>query len=319
MRKLAVSLIGTVGIALSFSVFANVDFDDHDEIAPGADIQNVVIPGDDIPTNSEEIEEYQRLLEEATQRGDLSQVGKFIAQQPSPIPDAIIPGIEELPFTLLDSSLDRDQDGLSDGDEIRLMTKPNNPDTDNDGYIDGLEVIRGYNPLVAGPNDKIEYKEPTGQAHAQYKITGIRLTGYGEDEKMTVTGMGPNNGLVAILLYSTENKLWITRTDKTGRFIYVSADTLDPGEYKAYASSVSANGLPLTFSKPLAFERTIDALIKKAEPSQVVEIPNDTKETKLDTITMLIVSAGVFIVMGAAVVLWKIRRKKKAQKPSSST
>jgi|GEM_PF-6541123 len=48
------------------------------------------------------------------------------------------------------STVDSDGDGLSDADEIKYKTDPNNPDTDGDGYKDGEEVHNGYNPLGAG-------------------------------------------------------------------------------------------------------------------------------------------------------------------------
>jgi hypothetical protein len=50
---------------------------------------------------------------------------------------------------------DIDQDGLSDEEEQKLGTDPNNPDTDRDGYSDGAEVKSGYNPLKPAPDDKI--------------------------------------------------------------------------------------------------------------------------------------------------------------------
>jgi len=46
---------------------------------------------------------------------------------------------------------DTDNDGLIDGDEVIIWkTNPLNPDTDGDGYLDGLEVKSGYNPLGSG-------------------------------------------------------------------------------------------------------------------------------------------------------------------------
>ncbi len=44
---------------------------------------------------------------------------------------------------------DSDGDLLSDRREKELGTNPNNKDSDNDGYFDGIEVANGYNPLVA--------------------------------------------------------------------------------------------------------------------------------------------------------------------------
>ncbi len=43
-------------------------------------------------------------------------------------------------YTIADFALDSDGDGLSDEEEARLGTDPNNPDTDGDGLLDGEEV-----------------------------------------------------------------------------------------------------------------------------------------------------------------------------------
>lgn len=43
---------------------------------------------------------------------------------------------------------DTDQDGLSDDDEVLVTgTDANNPDSDNDGLVDGVEVVNRMNPL----------------------------------------------------------------------------------------------------------------------------------------------------------------------------
>lgn len=50
---------------------------------------------------------------------------------------------------------DTDKDGLTDVEEALYGTNPNNPDTDGDGYADGLELINLYNPTGFAPQ-KIE-------------------------------------------------------------------------------------------------------------------------------------------------------------------
>jgi parallel beta-helix repeat protein len=47
------------------------------------------------------------------------------------------------------SSPDRDADLLSDIDEIPYGSNPDNPDTDGDGLLDGVETIRGTDPTTA--------------------------------------------------------------------------------------------------------------------------------------------------------------------------
>ena len=58
---------------------------------------------------------------------------------------------EEVRQGTSDSDFDTDGDALSDKSEIeQWKTDPKNPDTDGDGFTDGLEIIKGFNPLGAG-------------------------------------------------------------------------------------------------------------------------------------------------------------------------
>jgi hypothetical protein len=54
------------------------------------------------------------------------------------------------PSSTEDPQSDSDNDGLSLFDEQRYGTNATDPDTDKDGYLDGSEVINGYNPNGAG-------------------------------------------------------------------------------------------------------------------------------------------------------------------------
>lgn len=50
------------------------------------------------------------------------------------------------PGILKAEAIDSDNDGLSDSDEALYYTDPNNPDTDGDTFLDGVEVAHGYSP-----------------------------------------------------------------------------------------------------------------------------------------------------------------------------
>jgi len=58
---------------------------------------------------------------------------------------------EELSLGTNPARVDTDFDGLSDFDELNVyFTDPVNADSDGDGYLDGIEVDNGYNPLGQG-------------------------------------------------------------------------------------------------------------------------------------------------------------------------
>ncbi len=58
--------------------------------------------------------------------------------------------------TQIKESADSDKDLLTNKEEEVLDTDVNSPDTDSDGYIDGQELLAGYNPLGAGSLSEAE-------------------------------------------------------------------------------------------------------------------------------------------------------------------
>jgi len=64
------------------------------------------------------------------------------------------------------TSIDSDNDGLGDNEEVLYNTDPKNPDTDGDGYSDGVEVKSGYNPIKPAPGDRITTEEATSSNQA---------------------------------------------------------------------------------------------------------------------------------------------------------
>ncbi|MEI6650593.1 MAG: hypothetical protein WCL23_04150 [Candidatus Moraniibacteriota bacterium] len=69
---------------------------------------------------------------------------------------------------------DPDQDGLTTAEEKLYGTDPMNPDTDGDGYTDGVEIKSGYDPLKKAPGDKII--PDTEKAATDQKSTETNLT-----------------------------------------------------------------------------------------------------------------------------------------------
>ena len=72
----------------------------------------------------------------------------IVTPEPTPTPPTPEPTPTPTPPTVI--NIDADNDLLTYEEEILYSTDPNNPDTDRDGYSDGLEIINLYNPLGSG-------------------------------------------------------------------------------------------------------------------------------------------------------------------------
>jgi len=84
----------------------------------------------------------------------------------------------------LDYFEDQDQDGLADQEEQAIGTDPTNPDTDGDGYSDGVEVNSGYDPLVPAPGDRIgEDDSGAGDAADAANLTELLMENIQEEKE----------------------------------------------------------------------------------------------------------------------------------------
>lgn len=78
-------------------------------------------------------------------KDSLSEIGSFISKKASQTASLF--------------SNDKDGDGLSNKEEEKYGTDPENADTDGDGYLDGEEIASGYNPLKSAPGDELSEAE----------------------------------------------------------------------------------------------------------------------------------------------------------------
>jgi|SRR3989344_3274090 len=157
-----------------------------------------------------------------------------------------------------------DQDGLPAKEEARLGTNPHAADSDGDGYADDVEVRRGYNPLIASPRDKIDFSRLRFEHLApstQLAVTDVRLELKVGEEAVVVTGAGPAETLVTLLVYSEVPQVVIESTDITGRFRMVLPAMPALGEHRVVAAVTDAAGQPTMVSRPFSFTRTAEAIV----------------------------------------------------------
>jgi len=226
-------------------------------------------------------------------------------------------------------SLDSDEDGLTDYDEINIYgTDPQDVDTDGDGVPDGVELLSYTNPLVNQQGikhvstsvsegldgaeeevletDAIEYENPQDAwelDEEKFIIDTVTLeTTTVEDitsESVVLSGKAPANSLVTLYVFS--NTIIVSlKTNEDGSWEYTFTREIEDGTHEAYVALTDSNGK--IFAKSNAFP-----FVKQAQAITVGEALLDTNETKAPslvgasytlTFILIFLLGAVFIFIG---------------------
>lgn len=204
-----------------------------------------------------------------------------------------------------DSSVsdDTDKDGISDFDEVNIYnTDPNNPDSDNDGFIDGAEIIGGFNPTNSSPEATLKYEMPQ-------KVFGLERSDVLKIEKVIplietnessqtykviaeIFGTGLPNSFVTIYVFSTPVIVTV-KTDINGAFMYQLDKELEDGRHEIYVAFTDNSGSILAHSKAFEFVKEAQAFT-----------PVDASENQIISaapITEVAANEGYRLVLGMAV------------------
>lgn len=170
--------------------------------------------------------------------------------------------IQTSPLALI---IDNDGDGLPDDTEKRIGTDPNNPDSDNDGYSDGDEVKNNFNPLGTGGFSKalapLDLALINGVLLEQPKTAGIvssdfsinKFTNSDEENSYKISGTAEANSTITLYIYSDMPLLVTARTDEFGNWEYVLKESLIEGEHEIYAVLNDNTGRITKKSNPINF------------------------------------------------------------------
>lgn len=207
------------------------------------------------------------------------------------------------------TSKDGDQDGISDFDEVaNFGTNPLYADTDKDGVLDSVELVRNSDPLVANQtivpilNKNIE--EVTFDAVVEINFVGPQILTTQEDETgehfVRIEGRSVPNSYVYLLSYTT-GVVGVIKTSSTGTFSYTIERDFGIGEHEIAAVLTDVSGGIVASSKPHRFARTENAFVAAAAMSRVEG--QGSQPTENNVLLHLLVAAVGVITFGFILLL----------------
>lgn len=220
-------------------------------------------------------------------------------------------------------AVDSDHDGLSNDEEARLGTDPNNPDTDGDGYKDGDEISAGFDPLkfsLGDKRDKIVFQLPKSESSteqlslldARYAVTDIKIVKASDTGKDVTRffGKGLPNSYVTLYIYS-EPIIVVVKTDENGNWQYDLDKNIENGDHEVYVAVTDTLGRITAQSSPIPFVKTAEAItVKSATPlAQAVK----ANQSPIDRSVWQYIGVGVvFATVFIAIAIVVIRRRQQS-------
>lgn len=179
-----------------------------------------------------------------------------------------------------------------------MGTNPFHPDTDNDGVLDRVEIITGFDPLNPSPVEKIVYESPKKNNKApineQYKVERIEMikevTG-----NIKIEGRGLPNSFVNIYIYSEPFLVLVTKTDDRGRFVYILDKPLKKGPHQIYVAITDNKGKIMERSEVFNFiqlETAVAAILPPYLPEEIVS-PTEKLSRFFTLLVIILICCGL--------------------------
>lgn len=226
------------------------------------------------------------------------------------------------------SSIDTDKDGISDFDETQeYSTNPLSPDSDNDGFLDGIEIIQGFDPISATTEGVVTFNSPKDSVEMErediIQVTAVSVvtpsSSSGESKvRVEISGTSLPDSFVSLFIFSTTTVITV-RTDETGAFAHTFEKKLEDGRHDVFAALTDNAGILIAQSYPYSFIKQesvftsvtgVEGGKKDSEVErQFVWMPEDESRNDSDNITIIGISV---IALGIILLLLSVglRRKK---------
>ncbi len=209
---------------------------------------------------------------------------------------------------------DSDKDGISDYDEVNLYnTDPFNPDSDGDSFIDGTEVMAGYDPTNSKPEVLVAYESPQEigvvredllSVNTIFTIPKINSDSTVADDTADgaiISGKGLPNSFLTLYIYSTPIVVTV-KTDENGSWSYTFDKELDNGEHEVYVGMTDNAGRIVAKSNPLTFVKTAQAFTP-VDAAGAVAITESAEPSLINQNMLLVIVSIAVVAIGLVLIL----------------
>tara|TARA_B100002051_G_C16745815_1_gene647531 strand:- start:2652 stop:5219 length:2568 start_codon:yes stop_codon:yes gene_type:complete len=208
-------------------------------------------------------------------------------------------------------SEDSDRDGISDFDEINLYkTDPHSADSDQDGFNDNVEILRGFDPNDSKPEASIMFESPKDTIGLVrddvLQVTELStVTTKDTDNSIpklrpTFRGTALPNSFVTLYIFSSPTVVTV-KTDEDGFFEFTFDKELEDGSHDVYVAVTDNTGSIIAQSDTFSFVKTAEAFTPITEDQPTEAIVYEEIESPINALNMVggisVISFGIILLM----------------------
>ena len=213
-------------------------------------------------------------------------------------------------------SLDSDGDGVTDFDERTIYgTDPDLPDTDGDGFTDGVEILSGYDPLDPEAEAVVDYESPKESGVTRDDVLTIEAidpisegtSADGVPAQAVIRGKALPNSFVTLYIYSTPVIVTV-KTEADGSFAYRFDKELEDGQHEVYVGITDNAGKIVAKSRPFAFVKEAQAFtpVDAAATSRISSEPQYQSYSPTNNFVIVLSIAIVAIGLVLILIGWNL-------------
>src|SRR5690606_477567 len=177
----------------------------------------------------------------------------------------------------------------------------------NDGVLDGVEIMRGFDPSDDRSEAVLAYESPRDVIglvrNDVLSITDVSPV-VETDESLgkprvqsKITGKGLPNSYVTLYIFSTPIIVTL-KTDDTGSFVYTFEKELENGTHEVYVAITDNAGSVIAHSEPFAFVKEAEAFTPVAEAAGPISSLEESDGTPYATALGLgVLALGLVLLM----------------------